>query len=302
MSNKITKFLICFLTLVPVLNACSSTSPTAITQISVDSSTAHSLQVAEDVIYAIPSDPNVPALPLDVYKPNEDNASPVVVFLHGSDSVKEAHERESQALAERGVLVFTINWPTPNSDLAWKEDGRDFRMMGEAHICAIRFARAHALEYGGDPTQIVVIGFSMGARIGITAALVGDDLPVLWEDFAAKRGGPPSQLKCVENGDSANVNAFVGIGGRYNSVDYLKSADPELWEIVSPYAHIGHLPGQSIRLILGKRDPYVSSEIQEEFNQLLLDAGYASSLTLWGGTHTVPIELTADIVIDLIEN
>ncbi|MHC4245083.1 MAG: hypothetical protein ACYSU4_21955, partial [Planctomycetota bacterium] len=132
-----------------------------------------------------------------------------------------------QALAERGVLVFTINWLTPNTDLAWKDDGMDFRMMAEAHICAIRFARARAPDYGGDPTQVVLVAFSMGARIGITAALAGDDLPVLWEDFAAKRGGPPSQIDCVESEASASVMAFVGIGGRYNSVDYLKTADPE---------------------------------------------------------------------------
>jgi hypothetical protein len=139
----------------------------------------------------------------------------------------------------------------------------------------------------------------MGARIGITAALAGDDLPVLWEDFAAKRGGPPSQIDCVESEASASVMAFVGIGGRYNSVDYLKTADPELWEIVSPYAHIGRSPNQRISLILGERDTNVSSEIQADFNQLLLDAGYDSHLTLWDGTHRVPAELTADIVIDV---
>lgn len=299
MNYKITKFLIESLVSVVVLNGCSSSSPSTITQTSADSSKGSSVQVTKDIVYAIPAEANIPDFLLDIYKPNKGGASPVVVFLHGSDAVKEAHESESQALAEGGALVFTINWPTPNSDLAWKDDGRDFRLMSDAHICAIRFARAHSPEYSGDPTKITVVGFSMGARIGSTAALAGDALPVLWDEFAVKRGGPPSQIECVESETSANVEAFVGIGGRYNSVDYLKRVDPELWEIVSPYAHIGHSPDQRIRLILGERDQFVNPETQAEFNQLLLDAGYDSGLTLWNGTHTVPIELTTDIVMNV---
>jgi hypothetical protein len=192
MGNKLTKFLVVCFVFVHMLSACSSPSPTNITPGSILSSTAT----------------------LDT---KSSNTSSVQV------TKDKAHERESQALAERGVLVFTINWLTPNTDLAWKDDGMDFRMMAEAHICAIRFARARAPDYGGDPTQVVLVAFSMGARIGITAALAGDDLPVLWEDFATKRGGPPSQIDCVEGKASANVKAFVGIGGRYNSVDYLKT-------------------------------------------------------------------------------
>ena len=77
-------------------------------------------------------------------------------------------------------------------------------------------------------------------------------------------------------------------------------ADPELWDIVSPYAHIGDSPNQRIRLILGERDPNVSYEIQADFNQLLLDAGYDSSLALWDGPHVVPTELMTDIVIGIM--
>ncbi len=309
MSNIMTKSLACLFTFLPILAACSSPSPSGISRNPIDSSavaratlspTPSYVQHTEDIIYAYPMDTNQPALLLDVYAPSEIDANPVVVFLHGLNANKNAHERESRALAERGVLVFTINWPTPNSDLAWENNGRDFRMMAEAHACAIRYARARATDFGGDPTQLIMVAFSMGARIGITAALAGDELPILWKEFAATRGGPPSQIECVENEASAKVMAFVGIGGRYNSVNYLKAMDAELWEIVSPYAHIGRSPNQRIRLVLGERDTGVSSEIQVEFNQLLIDAGYDSSLTMWDGAHRVPAELTADLVDDVV--
>jgi hypothetical protein len=118
MDNNIIKSLVACFVFVHVLAACSSPSPTAITPDSTDSSTvtmdaksstASSVQVTKDIKYANPLDPNLPAFLLDVYAPSELEAGPVVVFLHGLNAVKEAHERESLALAERGVLVFTIN-------------------------------------------------------------------------------------------------------------------------------------------------------------------------------------------------
>jgi pimeloyl-ACP methyl ester carboxylesterase len=256
------------------------------------------IQTTKDIVYALHLDPEEPAFLLDVYYTSGGvETKPVVVFLHGLNANKDAHERESRAMAERGAVVFTINWPTPNSDLAWKDNGKDFRMMAEAHACAIRFARTRAPDYRGDPKRVVLVAFSMGARIGITAALAGDDLPVLWEEFAATRGGPSSQIECVEGEASASVDAFVGIGGRYTSVNYLKTTDPELWNIVSPYAHIGRNPTQRIRLILGEQDN-LSYENQADFNQLLLDADYDSQLLLWDGPHIVPSELTADSAIE----
>lgn len=41
--------------------------------------------------------------------------------------------------------------------------------------CALRFARAKAADYGGDPARVIVVGYSGGGTAGAVMALAGDD-------------------------------------------------------------------------------------------------------------------------------
>jgi predicted esterase len=257
------------------------------------------VEVTSDVVYATLLQPDVTEQILDVYTPEEAGTWPVIVFLHGLNATKEGHIKESQAIAEQGAVVFTVNWPTWIPDIAARENGKGFREMSEVLSCAIRFARATALDYGGDPSQVTLVGFSYGAAYGAWVALAGDDLDRLWEEFASIRGGPPPQVECVVSGVSANVDAFVGIGGRYDFAEPLHERDSELWQIASPYAHLGQDLDLRVRLIHGERDSTVRSEHSVQFNDVLAEAGYDTSLTLFDGIHRVPIELTAAKVMEV---
>jgi predicted esterase len=297
MNHKQLAQAICLALVMPFLGACGAPQLTLTPTVTVPTMTPPS-EVASDVAYAMPLQPDVAEQRLDVYTP-EAAAGPVVVFLHGLDGNKEYLVSESQAIAEQGAVVFTVNWPVRIADLAARENGKGFREMSEVLSCASRFARAKASDYGGDPSQVTLVGFSYGAAAGAWVALAGDNLDRSWEGFASIQGGPPPQVECVVSGVSANVDAFVGIAGRYGFAGPLQERDPELWQIADPYAHLGQDLDLRVRLIHGERDNLVRPEHAVQFNDALAEAGYDTSLTLWDGKHRVPIELTVAEVIEV---
>jgi acetyl esterase/lipase len=258
-----------------------------------------------DAVYAMALQPD--AAPsqwkLDVYAPSEPGPWPVVVFAHGLGSRKANYAIFSRDIAEQGAVVFTIDWPTRYPTYTVKDDGRGLREVLETLACAVRFARAKAPDFGGDPGRVILSGYSLGG-IGAQTALVGDDVDRLWEEFAADRGGPPAQIDCAVSGVSAGVDAFVGISGLYvghhegkYGREWLQAEDPLLWETF--FSSLEGNPDLKIRLIHGEEDDDVPFEESAGFAAVLEEAGYDVELIPFSGGHTVPFELTAQTVIDL---
>ena len=161
------------------------------------------VKVSKDIAYTTPlhpgSIPDVPSInqvdygivqELDVYAPSEPGLWPVVVLAHGLPESKESYTDLSQTLAEQGAVVFSVNWPVSLPNIAVRENGVRYRESYETLACAVRFARAMAPDYGGDPATVTLAGFSMGGAYGAYTALVGDDLDRVWEEFTSARGGP----------------------------------------------------------------------------------------------------------------
>ncbi len=103
----------------------------------------------------------------DVLAPAGDATLPTVVLLNGGG--KLFTERRYQAplavkLAERGAVVFLIAYRGFSTGSYEQDSWSDAR-------CAIRYARAHTEEYGGDPSRVVVVGHSQGALMGLDIAL-----------------------------------------------------------------------------------------------------------------------------------
>jgi acetyl esterase/lipase len=234
---------------------------------------------------------------LDVYAPIEPGAWPVVVFAHGLIETKEKYADLGQAIAEQGAVVFTVNWPASPPSVAVYENGVRFRERYETLACAIRFARAMASDYSGDPARVTLAGFSMGGAAGAYSALVGDDLDRLWEEFSSARDGPPPQVDCVVNGVSAHVDAFVGIGGCYNWIDMVQVRYPELWELNSSYTHLGKNPDLKVRLIYGEEDSDCPFEFGVQFDTALAEAGYDTALIPFDGRHQIPAQLTVEEIM-----
>lgn len=124
-------------------------------------------------------------------------------------------------------------------------------------------------------------------------AFAGDNLERAWNDLAAARGAPPPQVKCVADG-SARVDAFVGIAGPYNLAASLQTEDPQLWQVVSPYAHLNDNRSLRVRLLHGTNDNRVPIEQSLLFQEALSHAGYDSQLIRFDGPHAVPMPLTVE--------
>jgi acetyl esterase/lipase len=133
----------------------------------------------------------------------------------------------------------------------------------------------------GDPGWITLVGNSAGAATGAVVALAGDDF----------------EGDCFVTDASALLDALVAFEGPYDYATtvynsyydhtILKDEDPELWEAINPYSHIGRNPDLQVRLVYGDDADVawydVLPEVSIEFHQALADAGYDVELILVEG-------------------
>lgn len=119
---------------------------------------------------------------LDVYAPRGEAAAlrPVIIFFYGgswSSGVREGYGFVGRALAAAGFVVVVPDYrlvPAVRFP-AFLEDG----------AAAVRWARGHAADYGGDRERLVLAGHSAGAY---NAAMLALDPRWLGEDRGAVRG------------------------------------------------------------------------------------------------------------------
>jgi acetyl esterase len=103
---------------------------------------------------------------LDVYRPKGAEGLPVVLYAHGGafrSLSKDTHWIMGLAFARRGLVVAM-----PNYRLAPEHR---FPAALEDVAEALRYAKAHAAEWGGDPNRIILAGESAGANLVTSLAL-----------------------------------------------------------------------------------------------------------------------------------
>lgn len=218
---------------------------------------------------------------LDVYAPLAPGPWPVVLVVHGISQSRSEFKPLAEAIASQGAAVFNVGVPTSPPF---------FETIGHL-ACAVRFARATAADHGGDPAWVTVVGNSLGAATGAVVALAGDEF----------------EGDCVVNDLSGVPDALVGYEGPYDYAthDYqavnlvpLREDDPELWQAVNPYSHIGGNTDLVVRLIHGEDVDDIWYEVppdaSREFHQALADAGYDVELTLLKGASHVDLHPGTD--------
>ena len=175
---------------------------------------------------------------LDVYVPKGAEASanlPVIVFFYGgswNSGSKQGYGFAGRALAARGFVTLvpdyrlTQNAPYP----AFLEDG----------AAAVRWARANARRFGGDPDRIVLAGHSAGAY---NAAMLSLDPRWLGDDRKAVKG-------------------FAGLAGPYNflplDTEVTKATFGHVADLASTQP-VNHASGDDppALLIAGGKDEFV---------------------------------------------
>jgi len=123
---------------------------------------------------------------LDLYRPRSKGAEaaraplPIILFLYGGSwqsGMREGYGFAGRALAARGFLVAI-------PDYRLVPEVR-FPTFLEDNARALRWVRANAARFGGDPDRIVLVGHSAGAY---NAAMLALDPRWLGEDRRAVRG------------------------------------------------------------------------------------------------------------------
>jgi acetyl esterase/lipase len=210
---------------------------------------------------------------MDVWAPTETGDWPAVIIVHGvADQSMSGFQPLAEAIASEGAVVYNID---VDSTIPWIT-------AIEQVACAVRYARAHGVDFGGGPSEVLLLGNSTGAAVASVVALGG-------ADFA----GP-----CAAAGASAEVDAFVGYEGDYDYLRtadyfladhrYLEDEDPELFASMDPYGHVGENTDLTVHLLHGQDEDAMWYEIppavSDEFCTTLEEAGYAAEMTVLEGS------------------
>jgi acetyl esterase/lipase len=111
------------------------------------------------------------AVPLDVLAPTAASGLPTMVLVMGGPAPfveRRYMEDLAAALASEGAVVYLIGYRSSATGNPNDDTTNDVR-------CAIRYARATAANYGGDPQQITLVGHSFGSDTVLGMAVTAND-------------------------------------------------------------------------------------------------------------------------------
>jgi len=244
--------------------------------------------IARDVVYgaAAADDSNGPAL--DVWAPPGADQAPVLILLDGAPPARSNTEDMAIALANRGLVVMNADWRL------------DFSLMTGGPYdaaCLVRFARANADDFGGDPNNVSLVGYSAGGSLAALLALNGNEIT-----------GQCSQ----DTSQSAIPDSIVGLAGGYEYLvldspepgfgDQVIAEDANQWELMNPYEHLDNTGDVSALLIHGSSDLTVSVGSTERFEAALLAGGAdVTAHLLPDADHALIHGPTLDTIVDKID-
>lgn len=163
----------------------------------------------------------------DVIAPTEGGPWPTVVVFHGDPrgASKNWHRQDATEIAEQGRVVFLPAWgdTTLSMDPAGVDDTWD--VMVREISCAVAFAYAHTVDYGGDPNHITLYGLSAGGNAVLMAGLAGTE---------------PLDT-CVAPGPTVIPEALVPIDADWvlgGSWDSQLSENPEAFYSFTPWRYL----------------------------------------------------------------
>jgi acetyl esterase/lipase len=221
---------------------------------------------------------------LDVFALPSGDGRPVVVTIHGCCGTRKDLLPLAMRLAAGGAVVFNASWPN-------FVDGGRYPTSYQEVGCAVRFARAQALRFGGDPSRVTLVAWSDGALIGGVVTNLGDSV-----------GG-----ECPAGVGNARPEAFVALGGFLGwpagedgwvdpayvtprTVDFFggtPAARPDAWAGGNPYASLGRGAQVPIRLLVGSDDELRAGN--ERFAEAARAAGHSVDLVVVDGASNLSL-------------
>jgi acetyl esterase/lipase len=242
-------------------------------------------RVLKDIVYGSAGGEQ---LKLDVYQPDNDPATShaVMLLIHGggwAGGDKSAHAYIGLPLARKGYLAFSANyrlapkWQYP----AGVEDCQ----------AALRWVRAHAADYGGDPSRLAMGGESAGGHL---SSLLG-----LWDwtttGSTAQGATTPTRVRAVVNvfGPS-DLTGFEQIPFcrdlLKNFLGGTETQMPQLYRDLSPMLLLNtdglvQKPGPAFLHLHGTKDVLVPVDQTRHFHARLQEKGFDSTMIIFEGAN-----------------
>ena len=208
---------------------------------------------------------------LDVYRPRATGSpAPVVVFLYGGrwqTGSKDQYHLLGDALARRGVVVVVPDYrlyPAVKFP-GWVEDAAE----------AVRWTRKNIERFGGDTSQIFVVGHSSGAHTAVLLAL---------DERYLRNAGLPATA----------VRGYVSLAGPVDTVwtdaDVQALMGPrDGWPASYPRSHIVAGRASNILLLHGAADKTVSPDNSVRLAARIRKSGGCARSIVYRGVGHVEI-------------
>ena len=233
--------------------AISTTTPSVTTtEAAVTTTTDATISIRMDVSipYVARAGGMRPAV-LNVYAPKEGGPWPVVVMLHGGGLTPIAMNGWATQVARRGAVVFVTEWRRTSGGPS-AEELRAVLAANKGDVAAaVRFARATATQYGGDPGNLTLFGHSAGAMQAAVEAL----------------GGVSASEGALEGAGSTLPESLVLFDPDYllgdSMWDPILAADPhpaDVMRLETPWSYLGERVDFPITVI-DSGDPSLSREL-----------------------------------------
>jgi hypothetical protein len=239
--------------------------------------TEGAVRIVQDVAYMV--EPGGQRHLLSVYLPTRAGGPwPTVVMFHGGGAPLLP---DALLVAEAGAVVFAPPWSV---NLGWSSPAA-YRADAAAGLgvlaCSVRYARAKAATYGGDPSNLTLYGHSGGANHAATLAFAD---PEAGPGCLVDDGSTVPQRLVLYEGDWLLGGAAVW--------DLLLAQDPTILDTAAPWpfletaaripvwlldSHDAQLPGRDADPFLADRDP--SGQLRAWFEQAGALADDAISMT-----------------------
>ncbi|HUP83634.1 MAG TPA: hypothetical protein VM284_05520 [Candidatus Limnocylindria bacterium] len=213
--------------------------------------------------------PGLCQIPLDILAPESGASLPTFVLIPGGPTIfadRRYMDLIATGLARRGAVVFLATYRS--SAIGADDDDTPFDIQ-----CAIQFARAHTIDYGGDPELLVLVGHSFAsplviqtganAELSAPACLADADgvpnaiLALSEFDPATPLGTPngiPFRLACGSLDTCSAAGAAMaeqlqdaGFDAEYlefTGVDHIGMVDPGTSRLLDMYFQVAELAGQ----------------------------------------------------------
>ncbi|MBE2213291.1 MAG: alpha/beta hydrolase fold domain-containing protein [Opitutaceae bacterium] len=237
-------------------------------------------ELISDVEYGIAAGER---LLLDVRRPAGEGPFPVVIMIHGGgwgSGDKGMPETPGGGadisvwftpIEQAGILAFSINYRLASAH-RWPACLDDVQI-------AVRWVKAHAADYGGDPSRIALFGHSAGGHLACMAGVVAEDDTRVQAVVGFAPVTDFEQELPIRGGVSLALQNLHGLA---------KEVTPEALEVLRASSPINHVrPGLPPFLILhGDADKTVPSQQTLNFQAKLREARVSCELiTLPGAPH-----------------